>query len=154
VRRSRLIGWATALGVAGALAGSSSALGFEGNFDYVGSITGHPLGNVGFKIAKTASGHRRVAHFTASSLPITCSDDPATTSTGGYEFGRGMRVVHHSFSGSGDWIVIALDPTGSVGGTFKDNAHVRGTFKLRGELAGPGTHCHTGELKWHAGKAL
>jgi hypothetical protein len=132
---------------------AGSAFGFEANFDYFGHVKHDPESSVGFRIEPTSSGHRRVTTFTVTQVPITCSDDPSTRSTGGYEFGHGMRVRHHEFAGKDDWIVIALDPSGAVAGKFHPGGTATGTFRLHGELAGEGTHCHTGELGWRATKA-
>ena len=79
--------------------------------------------------------------------------DTATRSTGGgFIVDDAMRVKHRAFAGGGDWTVILLDPTGSVAGTLKPGGTATGTFRLHGELAGMGTHCHTGPLDWKATK--
>jgi len=77
----------------------------------------------------------------------------STRSTGGYQFDDAMRVRHHAFAGNGDWTVLLLDPTGSVAGTLRPGGIATGTMRLRGELAGTDTHCHTGRLDWKATKA-
>jgi hypothetical protein len=131
---------------------AGSAFAFENNSDYSGGIKGTFGHNVGFSIERSASGHKRVTDFNVTNLPITCSDSGETTSTGGYNFPGPMRVRHHEFSGKGDWEVFALDPSGPVAGKFKPGGKAAGTLKLHGELAGPGTHCHTGPLEWKATK--
>ena len=63
-----------------------------------------------------------------------------------------MRVRHREFSGQGDWLELALDPSGRVSGRFQRNGVVVGTFRIHGELAGPGSSCYTGLLSWRATK--
>lgn len=133
---------------------AGSAFGFSSNFDYIGKFKhDEASNNLGFRIQQSRSGHRQVAHFTVSNVPITCSDNPASRSTNGYDFVGPMRVKHGQFAGKGDWTVILLDPAGSVSGTLKPGGTATGTLKLHGELAGSATHCHTGELEWKALKA-
>jgi len=151
-RRKRIAAvLAAALTVAAAVA--ASAFGFFSNFDYFGHVKhDQELSSVGFKVNPTNSGQKRVARFTVTNVPITCSDSLDTRSSDGYEFAEAMRVRHGDFAGSGDWTVIALDPAGSVAGTLHPGGTATGTFRLHGELAGPTTHCHTGELHWKATK--
>jgi hypothetical protein len=143
-----------AASVAALVLGAGPAPGFSGNFGYTGDIDGHPGATVGFNVKTKANGHRRVTDFTVAQVPITCSDSTQTTASDGYRFPQGMPVVNREFEGRGEWVVQLLDPRGSVDGAFRHHgAKASGNVKLRGELAGPGTHCHTGPLTWHVAKA-
>lgn len=130
---------------------ATSAFGFNA-FDYTGHVKGNPDTLVGFDVARTASGHRKVGGFTVSRIPYTCSDAP-DGATAGWRFTEVMRVRSRAFEGRGDWVELALDPVGTVSGKFRKHGVAVGDFKLRGELAGPGTHCHTGLLEWRATKS-
>ena len=44
--------------------------------------------------------------------------------TGGLRFEHPMRVRHREFSGQGDWLELALDPSGRVSGRFQRNGVV------------------------------
>ncbi len=55
-----------------------------------------------------------------------------------------------SFEGKGDWVGLPFDPVGKVSGRLKPGGDAKGSFKLTGELAGPGTHCRTGLVDWKA----
>jgi hypothetical protein len=132
---------------------AGTAFGFEGNFDYSGSVKhDSPFSSIGFRIEPTNNGHRKVTTFTVTNVPITCTDSTDPRSTGGYELDDSMRIKHGEFAGSGEWLVIAQDPAGSVTGKFHPGGVATGTLRIHGELAGPGTHCHTGELGWKATK--
>jgi hypothetical protein len=63
-----------------------------------------------------------------------------------------MRVRSRLFGRDGDWIGLPFDPVGAVAGKLRRGGVAAGEFKLRGELAGPGTHCRTGVLEWRAEK--
>ena len=143
-----LIASASCLACLAVAAGPAS--GFSIDFDYSGHVKHEQASSVGFKAGRSGSGHKRVTEFTVTHVPITCSDSDATTSTDGYQFAQPMRVKHRQFAGSGDWTVILLDPSGSVSGKLRPDGTAVGTFRLRGELAGTGTHCHTGPLDWTA----
>jgi hypothetical protein len=138
--------------LAGSLAAISApaAFGFAGNFDYKGHVKGNPSASVGFFAQRTGTGQRKVAGFTVSQVPYTCSDAPSDT-TAGWQFEPKMRVKSdRTFSKSGDWKELALDPVGSVSGKLRRGGVAVGEFKLRGELSGAGTHCTTGRLDWRA----
>jgi hypothetical protein len=146
-RRHKLAGGVAVV----ALCATTSASAFSLNFDYQGSVGGG-LNNLGFNVVRTQSGSRKVQKFTLTSLPITCSDSLDTVSSGGFELHGSLKVNHRRFSGKGDWSTTAADPSGSVEGKLRRNGTAVGTLKLRGELAGPGTHCHTGGLDWTAAR--
>jgi hypothetical protein len=140
--------------LAGSLAAisASAASGFASNFDYVGHVKGDPNASVGFFAQRTGTGQRKVAGFTVSQVPYTCSDAPSDT-TAGWQFEPKMRVrSDRTFSKTGDWKGLPLDPVGRVSGKLHKGGVAVGEFKLRGELAGPGTHCTTGLLDWRATK--
>jgi hypothetical protein len=148
----RALAIAAAASVAVAALAAPCALGFSENADYLGSVEGAAgFANLGFDLVKK-DGRQVVKHFHVTSVPIACSDSPDTTSTGGFQLHEGMKVSHRHFSGSGDWSTLATDPNGAVTGTLHRGHTASGVLKLHGELAGPGTHCHTGELGWAAVK--
>jgi hypothetical protein len=137
--------------VAGALV-APAAFGFAANFDYTGHVKGQPTEFVGFFLKHTANNHRKVMGFTVSQIPYTCSDAPSGT-TAGWRFTERMRVRRdRTFEGTGDWVGLPLDPVGKVSGKLRHGGVAVGDFKIRGELAGPGTHCRTGLLEWRATK--
>jgi hypothetical protein len=145
---------ASATAIAALLGGitAAAALGFANDFDYTGHVKGQPTANVGFAVKKPSPGHRKVVDFTVSQIPYTCRDAPSGV-TAGWRFEPRMRVKSdRTFEGSGDWVELALDPVGSVSGKLRRGGVAVGDFKLRGELAGPGTHCRTGLLDWRATK--
>jgi hypothetical protein len=149
MRRATLI-LSLALTAAAVLA--PAAFGFSSSFDYAGHVKGQPTGSVGFFVGRGDGGHRKVAGFTVSQIPYTCSDAPSGSTTG-WRFKERMRVRRdRTFEGTGDWVGLPLDPTGSVSGKLRHGGVAVGDFKLRGELAGAGTHCHTGLLEWRATK--
>ncbi len=130
---------------------TSTAFGFAATFDYAGHVKGDPNAFVGFFL-KHGNRHRKVVDFTVAQVPYTCSDAPAGT-TAGWKFDRRLRVRKNpTFGGRGDWIEQPFDPVGRVSGKLRRDGVAVGEFKLRGELAGPGTHCHTGRLGWRAMK--
>jgi hypothetical protein len=136
---------------AGLALAATPALGFNSNFGYSGSVEDSTsFTNLGFDLKAKPGGGKVVQHFTLTSLPIACSDSPDTTSSGGFQLHGGMRVTDRHFSGRGDWSTTPTDPRGSVQGVFHRGHTASGVLKLHGELAGPGTHCHTGELGWAA----
>ena len=63
-----------------------------------------------------------------------------------------MRVRRRELSARGEWTGLPTDPVGSVSGKLRRGGRAVGDFKLRGELAGPGTHHRTGSLDWRAEK--
>jgi hypothetical protein len=140
--------------VAGLAIAVPAASGFEvGAFNYRGPVKGDTIAQVGFKRDKDSNGHTQVLDFTVTQPPITCSNSSSTRSNDGYEFDLILRVKHREFEGKGEWLVLALDPSGTVAGKFsRDRQKAHGTFKIHGELAGDGTKCHTGELEWRATK--
>jgi hypothetical protein len=144
------------LSVAIALVGGAltapGAFGFAANFDYFGHVKGQPSANVGFFVKRSDAGHRKVVGFTVSQIPYTCSDAPSGF-TEGWRFEPKMRVKRdRTFEGRGDWVGLPLDPVGRVSGKLRRGGVAVGDFKIRGELAGPGTHCRTGLLEWRATK--
>jgi hypothetical protein len=129
-----------------------AAFGFSASFNYTGHVKGQPTEFVGFSTKRGDGGHRKVFGFTVTQIPYTCSDAPSGA-TAGWRFKERMRVrPDRTFEGTGDWTGLPLDPVGSVSGKFRQSGVAVGDFKLRGELAGPGTHCHTGLLDWRAAK--
>jgi hypothetical protein len=135
--------------VAGLLA-PAPALGFAGNFDYVGHMKGNPNAFVGFFVKHTNAGHRRVTGFTVSQIPYTCRDAPDDV-TAGWRFDRNMRVKSdRTFFETGAWKGLPLDPYGLVRGELRRGGVATGEFKLNGELAGADTHCHTHLQDWRA----
>lgn len=135
-------------GVLAALSAPSS-LGFAGNFDYVGHVRGEPGTYVGFFLERAGDGRRRVETFTVTGIPYECRDAPSGI-TAGWSFEPRMRVRSRRFEGKGDWVGLPLDPAGGVAGKLRRGGAAAGEFKLRGELAGAGTHCRTGLLEWRA----
>ena len=135
--------------VAGLLA-PAPALGFAGNFDYVGHMKGNPNAFVGFFVKHTNAGHRKVTGFTVSQIPYTCRDAPDDV-TAGWRFDPNMRVKSdRTFFETGAWNGLPLDPYGLVRGELRRGGVATGEFKLNGELAGPDTHCHTHLQDWRA----
>ena len=135
--------------VAGLLA-PAPALGFAGNFDYVGHMKGNPNAFVGFFVKHTNAGHRKVTGFTVSQIPYTCRDAPDDV-TAGWRFDPNMRVKSdRTFFETGAWKGLPLDPYGLVRGELRRGGVATGEFKLNGELAGPDTHCHTHLQDWRA----
>jgi len=132
---------------------AQSALGFELNqFSYEGHVKAEPGAFVGFAVNSTAGQRKRVARFTVTQVPYNCSDAPSGT-TAGWRFADSTGVeADRTFGGSGDWIGQPLDPVGRVSGKLRKGGVAVGDFKLRGELAGSGTHCTTGLLDWRATK--
>ena len=128
-----------------------AAFGFV-NLEYSGHVKGASKTLVGFDVNRTGPGHRKVVGFLVSQIPYTCSDAPSGA-TAGWRFDPRMRVQRHrTFRARGEWTGLPLDPVGRVSGKFRRGGVAVGDFKLRGELAGPGTHCRTGLLEWRATK--
>lgn len=144
---------ALSLCISGLLAALSAAaaFGFAASFDYLGHAKGSPNSLIGFSVKHPARGGKRVTEFTISQVPYQCSDAPSGA-TAGWKFQPRMRVKSRRFEGKGDWTGLPFDPVGKVGGKFRHGGVAVGDFKLKGELAGPGTHCHTGLLGWRATK--
>ncbi|MFN8112772.1 MAG: hypothetical protein U0R51_06185 [Solirubrobacterales bacterium] len=139
-------------GLAAAVAAPAS-FGFANIFDYVGSVKGQEAtASVGFAISKSAAGRKRAVDFTVTGVDYSCSD-AAPGQTEGWRFERGMRIKARKFSGEGDWTGLPLDPVGKVDGRLKPGGIASGSFKITGELAGPGTHCKTGFVGWKASTA-
>jgi hypothetical protein len=129
-----------------------AAFGFAASFDYTGHVKGNPVAQVGFSVKRSDAGRRKVVDFTIAQIPYTCSDAPSG-STAGWSFVPKMRVKRdRTFEGRGDWVELPLDPVGTVSGKFRRGGVAVGDFKIRGELAGPGTHCRSGLLEWRATK--
>ena len=145
--------FALSICICGLLAAISApaSFGFAASFDYVGNVKGTPSGSVGFFVEHPAGGPKRVTGFTVVQVPYDCRDAPSGA-TAGWRFKPRMRVKFRRFDGRGDWIGLPLDPVGKVNGKLRPGGVARGEFKLRGELAGPGTHCRTGLLGWRATK--
>lgn len=128
-----------------------SSFGFASNFDYTGHARGNPVSSVGFFLKHSPGGRKKVAGFTVTQIPYTCSDAPPGA-TAGWRFKPKMRLTHRKFAGKGDWTGLPLDPVGKVSGKLRPGGVAVGDLKLKGELAGAGTHCHTGLLAWRATK--
>lgn len=142
----------TAIALVGGALVASAAFGFAANFDYTGNVKGQPTTSVGFSVKRSDAGHRKVVGFTIAQIPYTCSDAPSG-STAGWRFVPKMRVKRdRTFEGRGDWVGLPLDPIGTVSGKLRRGGVAVGDFKIRGELAGAGTHCRTGLLEWRATK--
>lgn len=135
----------------GLLAAPATTFGFAANFDYFGHVKGAPSASVGFFVKHPRAGHKKVVGFTVAQVPYTCRDAP-DGATAGWRLEPKMRVRHRKFEGSGQWVNLPLDPVGQASGRFRRGGIAAGAFKLRGELAGPGTHCRTGLLGWRATK--
>jgi hypothetical protein len=136
-------------GVACAAAAPAS-FGFLLDFDYVGTVKGQEASEVGFKVKKSASGRKQVTDFTVLSVAYECSDAASGVTSGGWVLDRKMRIKARSFEGEGDWVGLPFDPVGKVSGKLKPGGIAKGSFKMTGELAGPGTHCKTGLVDWRA----
>jgi hypothetical protein len=138
--------------VAGLLAlGGATALGFDVG-DYHGNVDGDPIGQVAFNVSKK-HGVRRVTEFTVNGVAYSCDVGPPTGRSGGMQLLDRMRVKGDgTFSGKGEFTIIEGDPSGRVDGRFV-NGKVKGSFKIRGELAEPGSDCRTAEQDWHAEKS-
>lgn len=131
---------------------TSAAVAFLATADYSGEVRDDPASNIGFDIRRTDAGVRRVVNFTIFNLEMTCTDSKEPR-TGGWRFDRRMRIHEDgTFSGRGDWIDLPVDPVGFVRGAMLGGGEARGQVRARGELAGPGTHCDTGRLRWDAQK--
>jgi hypothetical protein len=138
------------LGLA-ALGFAPSSFGFAANFDYIGQVKGQDGSSVGFSVGRSASGRKRVTQFTVTRVAYECRDaSPGVTD--GWLLDRGIRVKARRFEGRGDWVGLPLDPVGKVTGKLRRRGRASGSFKIRGELAGPGTHCNTGLVSWRASK--
>jgi hypothetical protein len=137
-------------GVLAALAAPAS-FGFAANFDYIGQVNGEPGTYVGFFLERSATGKKRVEGFTVTGVPYDCRDAPSGITTG-WSFEPRMRVRSRRFEGRGEWVGLPLDPIGAVAGKLRRGGVATGELKLRGELAGAGTHCRTGLLEWRAGQ--
>jgi hypothetical protein len=136
-------------GVACAAAAPAS-FGFSLNFDYLGTVRGQASSHVGFSVEKSASGNKKVTGFTVLDVAYECSDAAPGVTSGGWVLDRKMRIEHRRFEGKGDWVGLPFDPVGNASGRFKPGGIAKGSFKMTGELAGPGTHCKTGLLDWKA----
>ena len=145
--------FALSICICGLLAGLSApaSFGFAANFDYLGQVKGEPGSSVGFFLERPTDGPKRVTGFTAVGVPYDCRDALSGV-TAGWRFEPRMRVKSRRFDGRGDWVGLPLDPVGTVSGKLRRGGVVVGDLKLRGELAGPGTHCRTGLLDWRATK--
>ena len=135
-----------------AAAAAPSSFGFAAGFDYLGEVKGQDGTSVGFSIDRSASGHRRVSEFTITRVAYDCRDAPAGL-TDGWVFDPGIRVKSRRFEGRGDWIGLPLDPVGKLTGKLRRGGRASGSFKIRGEFAGAGTHCSTGLLDWRASRS-
>jgi hypothetical protein len=131
---------------------AAAAFGFSSQFNYTGHVRGNDMASVGFLVKHTAGGTRKVTGFTATNTPYTCTNAPSGITTA-WRFTPNMRVrSDRTFEGRGDWVELPLDPVGTVSGKLRRGGVAVGDFKLRGELAGPGTDCRTGLLEWRATK--
>ena len=139
--------------VCGSLAAMSApaSFGFAANFDYIGAVKGEPGSSVGFFVEHPEGGPKRVTGFTATGVPYDCRDALSGV-TVGWRFKPRMRVIARRFDRRGAWVGLPLDPVGRVSGKLRRGGAVAGDLKLRGELAGPGTHCRTAVLDWRATK--
>jgi hypothetical protein len=137
-------------GVLAALAAPAS-FGFAANFDYIGHVKGEPGTYVGFFLERSVTGKKRVETFTVTGVPYDCRDAPSGITTG-WSFEPRTRVRSRRFEGRGEWVGLPLDPIGAVAGKLRRGGVATGELKLRGELAGAGTHCRTGLLEWRAGQ--
>ena len=133
-------------------AAATASFGFLLDFDYFGTVKGQEGSQVGFEVGKSASGRKQVTEFTVLDVAYSCSDAPSGTTTGGWVFDRKLRIRSRSFEGKGDWVGLPFDPVGKVSGKLRPGGNAKGSFKLTGELAGPGTHCKTGLVDWKATK--
>jgi hypothetical protein len=143
---------ATVISLLGAGLAASTALAFPAVFDYSGHVRGNQSAFVAFSVKRSDSGVKRVVGFTVGQVPYTCSDAPSGATTG-WRFDERMRVKgDRTFEARGEWVGQPLDPVGRVSGKLRRGGIAVGEFKLRGELAGAGTHCGTGVLEWRTTK--
>ena len=117
--------------------------------DYTGTVK-HGPGILSFDLDKV-NGHKRVTHFTVSGVEYTCEVGSDGTSDGMGFADDGKIKGDGSFEIKGEVILIGSDPSGKVSGTI-GHGKAHGTFKIHGELAGPGTDCTTARLEWRATK--
>ena len=144
-----LRGLVVALTAGGLVLGTATALGFSVG-DWNGRPTGDPSGQVAFDVTKH-DGVKKVRQFTVFKVTYTCEADPSGR-TEGMQLIEPMRVHGDgTFSGEGEFTILMGDPSGTVEGKFA-NGKAKGSFKVKGELAGPGSDCKTGRQDWTATK--
>jgi hypothetical protein len=119
------------------------------NGDYTGTVKNAP-GELSFDVDKI-DGHKSVVGFTVSGVEYTCDVGSDGTSDG-MVFDTIARVHHDgTFATKGEVFLLGSDPHGKLEGVI-GHGKAHGTFKIKGELAGPSTDCATGLLGWKAQK--
>ena len=145
---------ATALAIAGVVVAVAIAPlvaeGAIGLFDYNGQIVGDPTSEIGFNVERGANGHRKVGAFTTNGLAYTCASDPAGE-TDALALDEVFRVNRDGeFGGTTTLVVSSQDPTARLHGQLRRHGRARGTIRITGELADPGSDCDTGRQDWRA----
>jgi hypothetical protein len=124
------------------------ALALDGG-DYTGTVK-HAPGELSFDVDKI-DGHKSVVDFTVSEVEYTCDVGSDGTSEG-MVFDTIARIHKDgTFATQGEVFLLGSDPSGKLDGVI-DHGKAHGTFKIKGELDGPGTDCKTGRLGWKAQK--
>jgi hypothetical protein len=119
------------------------------NGDYTGVVK-HAPGQVAFDVDKI-DGHRSVVDFSVTGVEYTCDVGSDGTSDG-MVFDTIARIHKDgTFATKGEVFLLGSDPSGKLDGVI-DHGKAHGTFKVKGELAGPSTDCKTGLLGWKAEK--
>jgi hypothetical protein len=119
--------------------------------EYFGHVKGDPAAEVSFDI-KRVDGVRKVRGFFVFNAAYKC-EVGADGRSEGMALKKGLRVhADGSFAGEGEVVILLGDPSGKVTGEL-DHGEAKGTFRIKGELGGPGTDCKTGLQKWKASKS-
>ena len=128
------------------------ALAFAVSHTHSGEIEGDPSSYIAFDLIKTDFSGKRVANMVFSKAPYTCESDPSGQ-TDPMDVKGSFKVKHHEFGGTRELDPDAIiDPSAKITGKLKDGGKVVGTIRVKGELAGPGSDCHSATLDWAAEK--
>ena len=128
-------------------------LAFAASRTHSGEIEGDPSSLIAFDIIKTDFSGRRVSNMVFEKAPYTCESDPSGQ-TDPMDVKGSFRVRHHEFGGTRELDPNAtIDPSAKITGKLKDGGKVVGTLRVKGELAGTGSDCHSATLDWAAQKA-
>jgi hypothetical protein len=104
---------------------------------------------MGFNVVKTDAG-KKVRGMLLDGLPYECEEEPAGATEGHRVLGS-FKVQNREFGGTRDAVDAELvDPTAKVTGKLKPGGKAKGTIRLKGAIAGPGSDCDTGRLEWKA----
>jgi hypothetical protein len=121
--------------------------------DYSGSIDGQIDQIIAFDVVKKDSG-KKVKHMVLEAVPYTCDGDPPGE-TEPMQVAGSFKVSHRKFSGKNELKPLTqIDPTAKVTGKLDHGGEATGTIRVSGELAGPGSDCHSATLDWEASKPL